>query len=107
MLLNLPAIEATKFLLSLRSAFLQRSPFQPKYVTFFVSDEVFNVYMKETEATTKLCPSDGPDAFRMPTRYFLRTIRVRPDNSIVGLGSRVSESRNDYEEFYKDHYRTT
>lgn len=93
---TLREINATQFLLSLRSSYLKGNMFPPEYITFYVSPTVFKDYMRETEATARILPNDIPPEYRQ-VRYLVRGIRVRESIGLHGLETTVKEGRYHWE----------
>ena len=92
---ELKQINATQFLLSLRSSYLKGNMFPPEYITFYVSPIVFKDFIKELESNDwKGNPSPNGAPY---TKYLVRGIRVRESIGLHGLETTIKEGRYHWE----------
>ena len=84
--------KATEFLLTLRSVYKQIRTVTPEYLTFKVSPVVFQEYVSETETTAKVC-------LEKPawSKYLLRDVRVKADENLRDLDTKIIEGRKEWE----------
>ena len=86
-------MEATQFLLSLRTAYLHNRTFPAMYLTFFVSSHIFSQFMKEGKNNGRVQEEEIP-VWALFLRY---NIRIKEDAGLSKLEVKVIEGKHEWE----------